>query len=211
MFKLNTPKTSLLAIAGVFAPLIFVLNIVLWGAMTPGYSHLSQYVSELGAVDAPYGEWMNALGIVPFGGLIMLFSFSFWRGTSGKLVWFLLMPGLFLTGLGFVLAGYYRCDVGCSFQDMSDSAIIHNLAAFGAFILAILTVTFALVINVKATSQKMNSWLLSGLLLAMIVAFSGLIVLGPGFEYVGAVQRGFLLPFCLWLLLYAVKQMEQVG
>ena len=42
---------------GVTAPLLFVFVAVLGGAMRPGYSHISQAISELtesGAVDKPY-------------------------------------------------------------------------------------------------------------------------------------------------------------
>jgi hypothetical protein len=46
-------KLSIFALFGIIAPIIFVITVVVGGLMTPGYSHLSQSISELVMSGAP--------------------------------------------------------------------------------------------------------------------------------------------------------------
>ena len=41
--------------------------VVLGGAMQPGYSHVADYISELGAVGAPHGQAISVAGFLPIG------------------------------------------------------------------------------------------------------------------------------------------------
>lgn len=50
--------------AGLAAPLLFAGSLALFGALTPGYSHLHRAVSELGAVGAPWGPWFGVFGFL---------------------------------------------------------------------------------------------------------------------------------------------------
>ena len=53
-----------------------VLAIVVAGALHPEYSHLSQFVSELGAAGAPNPGILNFGGLVPAGVLTFLFAIA---------------------------------------------------------------------------------------------------------------------------------------
>ena len=44
---------KILAICGIISPVVFAILILLAGSLRPEYSHLINFVSELGAVDAP--------------------------------------------------------------------------------------------------------------------------------------------------------------
>ena len=208
MFLDNLAEKNKLILCGIAAPILFIMNIVIWGGLTPEYDHLRQYVSELGAMEAPFALLMNWLGIIPFGGLICIFSLGYFVTSADNVSRWLTAPCLFLTGVGFTLAGIYACDAGCSFIDMSISGIIHNLSAFSAFALAILTVCLALISQIKKKNNRRLLSLNLLFLVAMIVSFTGLIYLGPDYEYVGVVQRGFLLPFCLWLFFIGTELLE---
>jgi hypothetical protein len=53
-----------------FAPAPFVVATVVAGAWTPGYSHRTDFVSELGQVGAPFA-WVLALGQLASGGALV--------------------------------------------------------------------------------------------------------------------------------------------
>jgi hypothetical membrane protein len=54
-------KARALLLAGVMAPVVYSATVVFGGMITPGYSHLSQYVSELIAAGAPNRALLNLL------------------------------------------------------------------------------------------------------------------------------------------------------
>ena len=188
-------SSGLLLKTGVIAPIVFVASVAVWGALTPGYSHISQYISELGARGAPFATPMNLLGIVPFGLLICTFAIGYARSTTSFAARWLTSGVLLLCGAGFVAAGLFACDQACSFNNMSTSAIVHNLSAMSAFLLAMLAVA--------ASLCQRAGWraLLFGLvvLCSMLGAFWAMLKLGPTSDTIGLAQRAFLLPFCVWL------------
>jgi hypothetical membrane protein len=49
--------------AGLWGGPLFVTSLLVFGALTPGYSHLHQAVSRLGAWDNPWGLWFDLSGL----------------------------------------------------------------------------------------------------------------------------------------------------
>jgi hypothetical protein len=70
-----------------------ILLIVLGGAAFPGYSHTSQFISELGATGAPHEKLVRFAGFLPAGVLLCLFVIGAFK----------VLPRSHLTALG--LAG----------------------------------------------------------------------------------------------------------
>ena len=68
-------RTQLLLVAGTVVPLLYFGTIALAGALAPGYSHLSQYASELGQADSPVARLFN--------GGILLTAIATLLGASG--------------------------------------------------------------------------------------------------------------------------------
>jgi len=101
------------ALTSVACAVVILLLTVLGGALTPGYSHLSMYISELGARGAPL-EWpVRFAGFLPAGLLMLAFcAFAFkalprsWRVT-------LCLLGLALNAMGYLVAVVFPCDLGC--------------------------------------------------------------------------------------------------
>jgi hypothetical membrane protein len=114
---------------GILSVLLFVITTIIAGFFNPNYSHLSQFISELYAVDAPNADVVRYFGYLPSGILIIIFSFLAQKMTpksSSKLIGFLgIMVGY---GFGTIICAIYNCDVGCNpkFIDPSLSQIIHN-------------------------------------------------------------------------------------
>ena len=113
--------------AGLITPLWLTLGVTIAGALYPGYSHVDQAMSLLGAVDAPTRVISPLINNFPLGVLFLLFgtalllSFrSRWARLSGLLI--------ILHGLGSFGTGYFACDAGCAPEHPSASQNLHNLA-----------------------------------------------------------------------------------
>jgi len=180
-------------------PIVFFLAIVIFGFLHPNYSHLSQFISELGADNAPNNLFMNYFGIIPFGLSICLFSIAgtFYSETKIQKLAFII---LLLTGVLFVIAGLFNCDEGCVFENMSQKSIIHNMSAFSAFILSILVQLLIgiLVFTKRRTQLTAYSFLagIIGIILFFLISKAGIYS-----EFRGLYQRLFLTNFLIWLII----------
>lgn len=184
--------------AGPVGAAAFLVGIFAVGSVAPGYNQLSQFVSELGAIGAPTAFYLNVLVLIPAGTLIAVGGLG--RCWSGEAVSGALMG---LSGVGFTVAGLYRCDASCSFVDMSPAAMIHNQAAFGAFLLAIFS---ALLLTVSSLFRRDGVRLAVNTcgLVGMITGLAAMMLMGLDHELIGAAQRVFLVSFCLWLILDSI-------
>lgn len=54
-------RNKILLLCGILAPVVYVLTVFIGGVITPGYSHISQYVSELIQTGAPNKIILNPL------------------------------------------------------------------------------------------------------------------------------------------------------
>jgi ribosomal protein S18 acetylase RimI-like enzyme len=117
------------ALAGLAAS-TFAVAVPLIGAWArPGYSHVSQFISELGESGAPGAAWVSAAGFAPIGGLVLVFL-----ALAGRVLpvsrWTL--SGLLClgaVGAGYLAASLAPCDPGCPATG-SLSQAVHN--SFGA-------------------------------------------------------------------------------
>jgi hypothetical membrane protein len=117
-----------LAICGIIGPILFTIVLIILGFLQPEYNHVTQYMSELGAVDAPYALIMNTLGIPLLGILIIAFAFALERGVNngnGLKIGPILV---IISGVSFVLCGIFMCDPGCI--PISTIGIIHGYMCF---------------------------------------------------------------------------------
>ncbi|WP_421786773.1 DUF998 domain-containing protein [Hyphobacterium sp.] len=184
----------MLILAGLIGATLFLIGIFVVGAMAENYDPLSQFVSELGAVGAPNAWLLNGLVLAPAGSLIALGGL----GRLGQGEW-LSGPLVSLSGTGFLIAGIYRCDAGCGFVDMSPAAMIHNQAAFGAFLLAILAALILTVVSLarrNGSRAAINAIAVTG----MVAGLGAMMTIGLDHPLIGLSQRVFLVSFCLWLM-----------
>lgn len=122
-----------------------VAMLAIGGALKPGYSHVSQYISELNATGTPWATTIGWLGFVPLGLLLGWFlvvaaPLAPLRGAS-RAGWWLLMS----QPLAYVGAALAPCDAGCPATG-SVSQDLHNLlgvVAYPAAGLGLLLLAFA--------------------------------------------------------------------
>ncbi|WP_166824456.1 DUF998 domain-containing protein [Thalassoroseus pseudoceratinae] len=155
------------------------------GTQTPGYSHVHQYISELGERGAPVGQFVSLGGFVPVG-LFTLIALRILKPllpqTRRTSVGIRALMGV---GFGYVAAGLAPCDPGCPTRGTLLQNI-HTLAGYyhyGGSVLGL-----ALLLRVFQTREFGRPYLqltFAGLVLAMLGAFGMLI--HP--EWKGAFQR----------------------
>lgn len=112
---------------------IFIVVIVLAGWFTPGYSHVHQAISELGAVNAPYPWVVRWLGFIPLGISFMGYAFQSRRFYSNAIPFTLYL----FIGLAILLAGVFPTDPHG--RRDTTSGLIHALA--GIVLLTLLSIT----------------------------------------------------------------------
>ena len=82
--EVGVEETVLPAFPGIIGPILFTVVWVFLGSIQPGYDHLAQAFSELGAVGAPDTIIVNAVGFVPSGFPIVAFALCLHRGIGGE-------------------------------------------------------------------------------------------------------------------------------
>jgi len=77
------PVTRAAALSGIAGILVYAVIVAGLGHLTPGYDHMTQLISELGAVGAPYAAVMNILGSGIFGLSDIVFAVGLRRALGG--------------------------------------------------------------------------------------------------------------------------------
>lgn len=138
------------------------------GAIKPGYSHVSSFISELNATGTPWASTLGLVGFVPVAFLlaaVLVAASPLVRveGLSRAGFWLLWSQPLAFLGVAFA-----PCDAGCPIEG-SSAQDLHNLIGlvtyFGAG-LAIFLLSFAPVLSTRAGGARLGlriagvSWLL---------------------------------------------------
>ena len=191
-----------LLLCGVIAPLVVVLFMVIAWLLTPGYSHLSETVSQLGANGKPHPEVMNT-GFILFGILVNCFAYGLYRklgrGRGAKAVWVLL--GIF--GTGIILSGIFQSDLGPEmFTSLEDTlhSVFSTIAFFG---LQIGMVVFARIVYFNPSWHTFALISLSIAVLNVVLSLVFLLEISNQVE--GVLQRMFYGTSVLWLEMVALR------
>ncbi|MCX7841079.1 MAG: DUF998 domain-containing protein, partial [Anaerolineae bacterium] len=169
----------------------------------PGYSHLRDTISALGAPDSPVQKYQSTAFIV-VGSLLLVFAvgqaFSFQEIRWSHILFLL---GIVLFGIGTILAGIFPADpIGV---EETLSGKIHGIASGIGFLFLILNPLWAVWIDEFAQLKVLNV-----VLFLTVIFFSAVfLVLGNHatgiFQYTGLFQRlnlavlyGYLLLNFLW-------------
>jgi hypothetical membrane protein len=195
----------LLALGGPAAPLLFATLVTVCGALRPGYSHVTQFISELGEVGSSHSCLMNYGAFIPTGLLLIAFSASLWRSfprTASSIAGTLLV-GAF--GAGIAGAGIWSCDPGCPQVEMSREAAMHEWVSYLAFAGGV-AAPAAWVFAFRRSSSWRSLWVYS-LLTAAVAAIllAALAAAAASRVSVGMWQRLFLGVPYLWCAIVGVR------
>lgn len=118
---------------GLAAAALVLLVAVVGGYSEPSYSHVAQYISELGAVGAANASLVAAVGFAPIGVLVLAFlAFASAvlprsrQRTAGVIC-------LGAVGSSYLASAFFPCDPGCP-SSGSFSQSIHNLFGFFEYV-----------------------------------------------------------------------------
>lgn len=200
----NTHEGRRLLFAGLAAPVVLAVAVVAAGRFEPGYSHISQFVSELGAVGASHRKVFSYGGLFVSGLLTVVFALGMYLMVRPcpSFVGSSLLAAL--AGFGRLVAGVFPCDAGCAMEDMSFPATLHALAGF----IALTSGAFAPLMLALGLRRRRHSPLFSlsvGLGSASLVLVFILFGIGKGLPYVGVVQRLILAAFYTWVVAVVLK------
>ncbi|SCZ18998.1 MULTISPECIES: DUF998 domain-containing protein [unclassified Pseudomonas] len=119
---------------GILIPFWLFLGVTLTARAYPGYSHLDQAMSQLGAIGAPthsFSAWVNNF---PLGVMFLLFAIGVARRFKASPMALFSAVLILIHGLASFTAGYFSCDQGCEPIQPSVSQQSHNLAGLMMFI-----------------------------------------------------------------------------
>jgi len=141
-----------LAFAGALAPMWIVIGVFIASQFYPGYSHINQKLSELGAVDSPTHYLSPAINNFPLSVLFIAFGIAICLAFKTSKA--ALASGVLIVahGVGTFIAGCFSCDPGCAMESPSTSQIIHTSAGMLMF----LSLTIANFIWVKIGDRILN-------------------------------------------------------
>ncbi len=165
-----------LALGGVAGPVLFSLVVFYSATLRPEYSHITNFISELGATGTSHASLMNYGGFLPGGILLAGFGLS--------LRWFLprsrstlvasVLTAVF--GVGVAISGLISCDPGCPQVGGTTENFIHDKIAPVSF-LCLIAATGILSVHFRSLpawrSVSMYSGVTSLVALVLLVALIG--------------------------------------
>lgn len=185
---------SLLLRLGALGPVIFYGLIVAGGFMSPGYNHMTQYVSELGQAGAPTAKLFN-YGLMAVGGAMILGGLGFFLGArklgAGAIMPLLAAVAIGLFGASFVIGGLHPM------PDPMHQAYNLIYAGVAAPLLAFLSLGDRTELS-GAKTLAVISFLASAVLMALMMNLGGFNLVHK--TDVGLWQRGLIAATTLWML-----------
>lgn len=125
----RTTRARAAAASGLAAALWAVLVPGVASCASPSYSHVSQFISELGASGAANASLVSVAGFAPTGLLVLAFLGltaglfpSSGRATAGVVC-------MSTVGIAYLVSAAFRCDPGCPSAG-STSQSVHNFFGF---------------------------------------------------------------------------------
>lgn len=192
---------------GVLSLLVLALATIAGGMAYPGYDHLTQYISELGATGAPTAEAVS-LAFMVSGGLLA----GFWilcAGVFPRSLLSILGFGLSaLNGVGLLLGGVFQCDFECSTADLSREALLHDVFG-GVGYLAGIAGVFLIGFAARHWPQGRGMFGLS--LVCGVPAALAIWLIHPEFEWYGVAQRVVEIALAIWTLAVALRLRSPAG
>ena len=190
-------------------PLIFVVGTIIFGLLHPGYSHLSQYLSELGADNAPNYLLNNYLVTVPFGLSYSLFAIGALTSVKHSKISFVVFSTLFIIGILHVVFAVFNCEEGCSLEPFTTKTRIHYFSAYSS---VLLTIFCQLLYGLEYFKTRKNIYLISIICgLVSLAILMTMIRTGITSPYRGVFQRMMALNMVVWVVLNGIHIRKQIN
>ena len=192
-------------LGGILGPIVFTVVAIVAATMRPGYSHTQNFISELGATDAPNAAFMNYAGFVIGGLLVASLGFALIKILPRKRLTLVASVLVSLFGIGIATSGIISCDLGCPQGTGTMANIIHNTVAPIAFLCLIAA---SLIFGFRWRSEAGLRNLANYSLATGVVALGMLALLASSLEareLTGLWQRLLLLVLFSWCIIVSLR------
>jgi hypothetical membrane protein len=194
-------RLNALAACGIAAPLVFIAAVTAASLNHPGYDHLKNFISELGATGAPAAGVMNFAGFLPYGLPTAAFALAVHRGMRLDAGGWLGPSILALYGLAHIAVAVTPCDTGCQAATPSLHHRLHFLLGDLIFLTAVLG-PFTL----YPRMVKDPAWRSLATATLILPGLAWLILEASGVGISGALrQRLWLLLLFMWIAIMALR------
>jgi len=201
---------SLLAAAGIFAPIVFTVGFVVLGFLRTdlrlGYNPIAQEISDLTA--GPSG-WVQQVNFVVFGLLIIAFAVGLRRGVRKASPWMVGPALVAWNGVELMVAGIFprREDATGHIYDPLGVHMMNGMIFFLSIgiVLIVLSLRFA---RDERWRDLAIYTRVSGIALFMMSMLNGIFAEAPGdplHPWLGLIQRAILAVWLLCLLILAIR------
>ena len=180
-----------------FLPIVAVASLVTATALTPGYSSISDTVSQL-AVDGTPRPWVLAVGLLSAGSMLGAFAWALHRRLADRVAARTVGILIAVSGIAVGATGLVRDDPNLPHGPATLSGIVHGSLASIAFA-ALMLALFRLVPVFRAESPStrlasLSIWI--GATCAVVGMVFELQVVQP---IEGLLQRAFVALFVVWM------------
>lgn len=124
---MNKRLNKILILCGTIGPVYFALSILILGSMFPGYNHMHDFISELGAIGSPVMDITNYFSFFAIGIFLFLYSIGIIRAYQGHKIGMIAGILLLIAGSIIPAIGLFPCDPACI--NVSETGKLHNLSA----------------------------------------------------------------------------------
>ena len=215
MKKLSMGQRRLAAWAGIIAPTFFVVVFTIEGMLRPGYDPLSTYISALSLGSR---GWIQMVNFVLLGVLLFLFTrgvaAEFQSGKASR--WGLIL--LTIIAILFIVSGPFVMDpMGTPLNQTTLHGTIHGLAGGIIFIMMpISCFVFLRRFREDSNWRSLQWWtLILGIIVAAAVVLLTITSKSPSLaivfkDWLGLIQRFIVVPFMLWVFIFAMELYRQI-
>lgn len=201
--NLSRSHLRLYALCGVIAPIFFVLMVIVESLLVPGYSQMSQQVSDLGAY-ALYGSYalLQNLNFCVFGILVVAFAIGLGHELPASRA---ITTSLGLFGALFFLLGFFPD------EPTPWPAVAHYLIAWAGGVSILLSEFFAWRRLRRPIADEGVGWTRYGRfslvsLVLAVISFISFATFGqPGSPITGLLQRVFMAVLLLWIEVMSLR------
>lgn len=195
--------------AGIAGPVLFSATVIIVASLRPDYSHVNQFMSELGEAGGHFAWAMNYLGFMLSAILILMFVLAFRTRLPRTALNSIGTTLLVVFAVSMFLAGVYSCDLGCSQTDRSADQKLHDLfsiLAFPAFTAGVFT--WGLSLSRNADWRRFGIYSLATAILSLVLLVA-MVQSEVTREGTGTYQRLYLGILFLWLMAMSARQLME--
>jgi hypothetical membrane protein len=202
-------KQRVLILAGVLGPIIYILNVMLGGIITPNYSHIENAVSELTQRGAPNIVVLSALFVLS-AVLILLFGIAIMMRFQSQ------SRRVYAGGVMIVVYGIFAALLASIFPqdpiggESTFPGTIHLvLAGLTAFVIMGLILLIGLGIDHRTGWSHFKLYSIITVILIFVFGASTPILIMKEIELLGLFERLTQLAYLQWFVVFAAYLLQQ--